>query len=330
MNLRTTFGIDPSPNRITHSDKVMLIGSCFAGSMAEHMAAGKLPVMVNPAGTLYNPLSVSSTISNITSGRDFTRGDLYFHDGMWLSFSHYTDFSSTDPDKLLDKINRGQKEAMLFLESASFLFITFGTARIYRLRETGMVVSNCHKVPAGKFTRELLSQEQIVKSWNDQLDSLQSHFPDLKIIFTISPVRHLKDGPHGNQVSKSVLILSLEEILKHPSRPMYFPAYELVMDDLRDYRFYDTDMVHPSQSAIEYIWEAFAGCFFSSETLNLWNELSSVTKGVKHRFNTENMKGRVVFADRMLKQIDTLEKKFPIVNLSAEKSYFQKLLKGQP
>jgi hypothetical protein len=326
MNLRTTFSIDPSPYKITHSDRIMLIGSCFAGSMGEHMAAGKIPVMINPSGTVYNPSSVSATISNIISEREFTREDLYFHDSLWLSFSHYTDFSSPDPEKLLLKINNGLKEALSFLRGSSFLFITFGTARIYRLKETGMVVSNCHKVPAHRFTRELLTPAQIAKIWNNQLDILHSVFPDLRIIFTISPVRHLKDSPHGNQVSKSVLFIAIEEILKHPSGPMYFPAYELVMDDLRDYRFYDNDMIHPSQSAIEYIWEAFTGCYFSPDTVRLWNEVASITRAMKHRFNTENLTGRRLFAINMLKQIELVKKKLPDLDLSSERSYFKRVM----
>ena len=150
------------------------------------------------------------------------------------------------------------KEASLFLKNAGFLFITFGTARIYRWKKTGLVVSNCHKIPSGQFTSELLSVKEIVELWTNQLDRLSELFPNLRVIFTISPVRHLKDGAHGNQVSKSVLFLAVEELLGHSSKPQYFPAYELLMDDLRDYRFYDDDMIHPSDSAINYIWEAFS------------------------------------------------------------------------
>jgi hypothetical protein len=326
MNLRTTFKIDPSPVRITHSDRVMLAGSCFATSIGMHMASGKIPVLINPCGTVYNPVSVNNTLDIILSGKTFRQEDLYFHDGNWLSLYHYTDFSSDDPVRLLERINRELSVASEFLRNAAFLFITFGTARIFRLKENSQIVSNCHKLPAALFSRELLTVSDIADMWSIQLDRLKSMCPGLKVIFTISPVRHLKDGAHGNQVSKSVLFLAIEELLKHPSGPSYFPAYELMMDDLRDYRFYDDDMIHPSSAAINYIWEAFTGCYFENATTEIWNEAAKITKAVKHRFNTENRSGKRTFAEKMLKQISETSDKALSINFLDEISYFRNLL----
>ncbi|MBK7710129.1 MAG: GSCFA domain-containing protein [Bacteroidales bacterium] len=326
MNLRTTFNIDPSPRKITYNDRVMFIGSCFASSIGEQMEAGKMGVMINPAGTVYNPVSVGITLDNIISGKEFTRDDLHFHDGLWLSFSHYTDFSSEDPEKALLKINSRLRESSLFLESPGFLFITFGTARIYRNRKSGLIVSNCHKIPAGQFSSELLTVNEIVELWNKQLDTLSRLYPHLKVIFTISPVRHMKDGAHGNLVSKSVLLLAVEELLKHSSLPQYFPAYELVMDDLRDYRFYDDDMIHPSASAINYIWEAFTGSYFEDETINIWNEAVRITRARNHHFNTDSITRQRDFAQNMLSRISQIEKKYPAIIFSEEKTYFLSLL----
>ncbi len=293
------------------------------------MEKGKLEVMINPSGTVYNPASVSATIDIILAAREFKQDDLLYHNGMWQSFFQYTDFSSDDPAMALGKINKRTEEASVFLKGASYLFITFGTARIYRWKKTGLIVSNCHKFPAADFTRELLPVDVIVDLWTKQLDRLKELLPSLKVIFTISPVRYLKDGAHGNQISKSVLFLALEELLKHPSGPRYFPAYELVMDDLRDYRFYDDDMIHPSAAAINYIWEVFTGCYFDNTASNIWNEAVKITSAFTHRFNTDSKSGRKLFAENMLKRIDSMESKIPSINFSAEKDYFLKLLKDE-
>ncbi len=326
MELRTTFNIEPSPYKITYDDRVLFIGSCFASSVGEQMGRGKMNVMTNPAGTVYNPVSVCNTLNSIAAGKEFTSDDLYFYDGMWLSFSHYTDFSSVDPGNTLDKINSKLKEASSFLKNPGFLFVTFGTARIYRWKKTGQVVSNCHKIPSGQFSHELLSVKEIVELWTNQLDRLSDYCPGLKVIFTISPVRHLKDGAHGNQVSKSVLFLAVEELLAHASKPWYFPAYELVMDDLRDYRFYNDDMIHPSDSAINYIWEAFSGSYLDKTALKIWNEALKITKARSHRFNSDNRSKKRDFARKMLAQIAEIENKVPAIDFSEEKSYFLKLI----
>jgi hypothetical protein len=329
MELRTTFGIDPSPDKITYGDKVMFIGSCFASSIGSQMEKGKMEVMINPSGTVYNPFSVSATIDIITAGKEFNQDDLLFHDGLWHSFYHYTDFSSDDPVRALEKINKSAARASVFLKDVDFLFITLGTARIYRWKKTGLIVSNCHKIPAANFSVELLPVDIIVDLWTKQLDRLNTLYPSLKVIFTISPVRHLKDGAHGNQVSKSVLFLALEELLRHPSGPGYFPAYELVMDDLRDYRFYEDDMIHPSAAAINYIWEAFSRCYFDIVTSKIWYEAVKITSACSHRFNSDSKSGRKIFAENMLRKIDSLESKIPSVKFSEEKGYFLRMLRDK-
>ena len=258
MELRTTFKIEPSPYKITYNDPLMFIGSCFAASIGSRLEMGHIPVMINPAGAVFNPVSVHNTIETIISGKIFVQDDLYCHEGTYLSFYHYTDFSSDDPAKVLEKINQRSKEALMFLKNAKFLFITLGTARIYRFKKSGIVVSNCHKIPSALFEPELLTVSEIVALWTSLLEKLFSLFPKLRIVFTISPVRHWKDGAHGNQVSKSILFLAVEELLNHSVKPQYFPAYELLMDDLRDYRYYNDDMLHPSTIAIDYLWDAFS------------------------------------------------------------------------
>ncbi|MCU0455014.1 MAG: GSCFA domain-containing protein [Bacteroidales bacterium] len=326
MDLRTIVKTDLSPFRISYRNPVLFLGSCFAAYIGERMKNGKMPVCINPSGTVYNPVSVDNTLEMITSGRKLLMADLYNHNGNWLSFDHYTEFSSENPDEVLERINTRTAEASAFLSGQGFLFITFGTARVYRWKRTGKVVSNCHRIPAAEFSSELLPVEDIVATWNKRLDMLASNFPGLKVVFTISPVRHWKDGAHGNQVSKSVLFLATEKLLAHPSSPAYFPAYEILMDDLRDYRFYDNDMLHPSGQAVDYIWNVFAESYMDEKTRQQWKEISSVTRAMEHRINTSSSAGVRKFVAGMLSKIDSIGQKYPGTDLSAERAWFNGLI----
>lgn len=326
MELRTTFDIAPSVNKITYNDPVIFIGSCFATAIGNKFEAGHMPVMINPSGTVYNPVSVGNTLYKILSGKNYVKKDLYNNNGKWLSFDHHTDFSSVSQDKALKSINLRLAEARKFITDVHFLFVTFGTARVYRWKQTGKIVSNCHKIPAEYFSHELLKINDIVSSWNKLLDILKSQYPDIKVTFTISPVRHWKDGAHGNQVSKSILFMAVEELLNHPSKPAYFPAYELLMDDLRDYRYYDDDMLHPSSIAVDYIWKAFSDCYFDAKTKELWKEVFAISKAVAHKIKTASKDEIIKFARNIISRIDYIEKKIPSINLNSERNYFKKLL----
>ncbi len=326
MELRTTFNIDPAANKISYNDPVMFIGSCFATYIGQILRAAHIPVMINPSGTVFNPVSVHNSISRMITGKSYDAGEINNYNGLWLSFDHYTDFSSESAGQTLSAINSKLKGAGAFISGAHFLFVTFGTARIYRLNENGRIVSNCHKLPASYFTRELLTIDEIVRIWNSLLDSLKSSFPDLKVIFTISPVRHWKDGAHGNQVSKSVLFLAVEELLKHPSEPSYFPAYELLMDDLRDYRFYDDDMLHPSPKAVDYIWEEFSKCYFESSTREIMQEITRISKAMSHRIRNTAPDEIKKFAENSLARIDSVSKKVQSIDLTNERNYFLGLI----
>ncbi len=328
MDLRTIVKTDPSPCKISYKSRVMFIGSCFASAVGMKMKAGRMPVMINPSGTVYNPVSVSNTLEMITGRKEFTGNDLYNYNGTYLSFYHYTDFSGDNPGKVLEKIKGRTKEAYEFMQSAEFLFITFGTARVYRWKPTGVIVSNCHKIPSSYFDSVLLTVDEIVTLWRKQLDSLHSLFPALKIVFTISPVRHWKDGAHGNQVSKSVLFLAVEELLKHPASLHYFPAYEILMDDLRDYRFYDNDMLHLSETAIDYIWNLFSESYIESKNMEIWREVVKITKSYEHRLLTDSPSRINQFAEKVLEQISEITRKVPEIDLKQEEAYFMDLLSG--
>ncbi len=326
MNFRTTITTGPPRNVISYSDQIMLIGSCFAAYMGEHIRMCKMPVMINPSGTVYNPVSVFNTIDSVISAKVTSVNDLYCHNNTWLSFFHYTDFTSDDPELLVRKINDINQRAGAFLKKAGFLFITFGTSRVYRHKESGLIVSNCHKVSNSEFDTELLTVGEIADQWISLLDRLSSFNPGLRIVFTVSPVRHWKDGAHGNQVSKSVLFLAIEELLKHQSKPDYFPAYELQMDDLRDYRFYADDMLHPSQSAIEYIWGKFSDAYFDKSTRELQSHILKIIKAMHHRISTESASAKNAFAESMLNHISDIEKRNAEIDFYQEKEYFRNLI----
>jgi hypothetical protein len=324
MEFRTKVKIEKS-FRISYTDPVMFTGSCFAAEIGSVLLEGKMPVMINPAGTVFNPFSVADTLENVISGRKSAEGDLFFHEGIWMSLSHYTEFSGADKAALLDKINSRTEASNKFLSSAKALFITFGTARVFRMLESGRIVSNCHKLPDNFFKRELLTAESIVALWNSILDRLSAFNPDLKVVFTISPVRHWKDGAHGNQVSKSVLFIAVEELLKHKSKPGYFPAYEILLDELRDYRFYADDMLHPSDAAIRYIWECFSESYLDKSALETWKEAAGVTAAARHRITGSGKKVHD-FAENMLSRIALIETRVPRIDFAVEKKYFRSLL----
>lgn len=325
MELRTIINLKTSEIKIDYHNPVMFIGSCFASEIGEQMEKGLMPVMINPSGTVYNPVSVINTIESIVQNRKYELKDLYFYKDTYLSLYHYTNFSSGDPLYVLEKINKKTAEAVNILSRATFLFISFGTSRVYRLKETGTIVSNCHKMPQEYFKQELLTVEEIADIWIKMLNNLQSVYPQLKVVFTISPVRHLKDGAHGNQVSKSILFLAVERLLNHPVVHGYFPAYELMMDDLRDYRFYENDMLHPSELAIEYIWGAFSEVYFDKETSDLWREVRNITKASSHRILNKSSAGTRVFSKKILSQINVIQKNAPYIDFSELINYFTEL-----
>ena len=212
-------------------------GSCFAENIASKFINAGFTVDLNPFGIAYNPLSLSQNLNRLLDNKPFAADELFKDNDIYHSFSHHSRFSGTNPDEVLAKINSRMEQSATFLQTANLLVITFGTAYVYRLQSTGATVSNCHKLPAKFFTYKRLTIDEIVDEWNGLIALLQTFNPSLRILFTVSPVRHLKDGVHENQLSKSILLLSVNELIGNHSNCSYFPAYEIVLDDLRDYRF---------------------------------------------------------------------------------------------
>jgi hypothetical protein len=325
MELRTEVPLPTSSDKITFTTPVMFIGSCFANEIGYRLASGKLQVMTNPHGTLFNPFSVAKALDRFVASHEYTVKDIYLHQTRYISLDHHTAFSSYERDVLISRLNDVSRLASEFIRRASFLFITFGTSYVYTLKESGVIVANCHKLPSSLFNRRQAVSSEIAARWKETLDRISELNRGLKIWFTVSPVRHLSDGPHANQVSKAHLLLAIEDMLDHPSVSGYFPAYELFMDDLRDYRFYGSDMVHPSETAIDYMWEKFASVFIDSPVLRLWNEAARITRAMAHRISGGRQE-TAPFATAMLERIADLKEKAPFIDLSSEEAYFMGLM----
>lgn len=257
-------------------------GSCFAENMASKFSDAGFSIDSNPFGIAYNPLSLAQNLNRLLDNRLFTSDELFENNGMYHSFSHHSRFSGIDRDEVLTKINSRMEQSSAFFRTAHLLIVTFGTATVYRLQSTGSVVSNCHKLPARLFSYNRLTMDVIIREWGELIVRMQTLSPSLRILFTVSPIRHWKDGAHENQLSKSVLLLSVEELLRNHSLCFYFPAYEILLDDLRDYRFYADDLFHPSSQAMDYVWEKFTEAWFDKETLRKAQDFEKIHQALNH------------------------------------------------
>ncbi|WP_303923216.1 GSCFA domain-containing protein [Draconibacterium sediminis] len=304
--------------------KNLFMGSCFTENVGAKMEALKYPVDINPFGILYNPLSVANGLQLLLEEKQLSATDLIEHNGLWHSFSHHGRFSNTEQKMALDDINTRIKNSATFLKEAGFLFLTFGTAWIYRYKKSGELVSNCHKIPAREFVRERLSVQQIVEVYRELLHKIWQINPDLKVVFTVSPIRHWKDGAVENQRSKSTLILAVDQLIQElgTEKCAYFPSYEIVMDELRDYRFYDEDMLHISEVAIKHIWSRFEAALINPESIEIAREVQKISNAVKHRPINKKSLEYSKFLLSFLNKLELLEKRFPYLNLKLEKEYF--------
>lgn len=302
MELMTRIDIPESEWKMAAGAKVLLVGSCFADEIGEKMVRGGFEAMVNPFGTLYNPASIAASLLRSISEKEVGREDVFCGgDGVWHSWMHHSKFSSTDVATLVERINSTTHRVADFLREADVLIVTFGTAIIYRLKETGMLVANCHKQLDSLFVREQLSAYDIVDQWQMLLQLLESVNPKLKIIFTVSPIRHKRDGYHVNQISKGILLQSIDPLCSDEHLPhngenhagCYFPSYEIMMDELRDYRFYADDMIHPSAQAVEYIWQRFQDTYFDNKTKDAVAKATKEWRQGQHRRIVDSLEFRV-------------------------------------
>ena len=279
MNFSTKIEITPLDKRIDYSHKLLFMGSCFASEIGERLLSLRFDIRVNPFGVLYNPASIAMSLERLYNGRLFEENELIRSGDIYKSFMHGSEFAAMSAADFLEKNNAILREASDHFVKTEWVAVSLGTSWIYRLKESGEIVSNCHKLPSSFFSREILSVEEIVNS----LSPIIERHLGKEWIFTVSPIRHWKDGAHGNQLSKAGLLLAVEALCAKYCNVHYFPAYELMMDELRDYRFYADDMLHPSSLAIDYIWGRFAEFAIATEAAPRMKKVAALNAMRNHR-----------------------------------------------
>ncbi|UJH92297.1 GSCFA domain-containing protein [Antarcticibacterium sp. 1MA-6-2] len=314
MQFRTTFSIPPQEPKIDHYSEVFLLGSCFVENIGEKLDYYKLPNLRNPFGILYHPAALENFIDKAVKNLGYSAEDVIQHNERWHSFEAHSIMSNIDREELVKNLNINLTFTREYLEKASHVILTLGTSIGYILQETGYYVANCHKFPQHRFHKNMMEIADIIVCLQNIISALQSINPGIAIIFTISPVRHIKDGVVQNQVSKSRLIEAVSKIVEKFAEVSYFPAYEIVMDELRDYRFYSEDMLHPNSTAIEYIWQKFTETWMSKESIPVLKEIGSIQRGLNHRsFNSES-EAHQKFLVGLQASIEKLRNKFPHLN----------------
>lgn len=326
MDFRTMVPVQAQDLQLTHADRLMVLGSCFAENIGVKLQEGGFRVALNPFGVLYNPASVGMALQRLWMERPFLEEELVEHDGFYHSFSHHSSFSGTDRTRTLEKINASFNQAVLDLRDATCLIITFGTAWVYTLPSTDQIIANCHKIPEDRFLRRRLSSDEIGFFYTDLLQVLFQAKPDLKVLLTVSPIRHLKDGVHKNTLSKSTLHLAIDGLCESFENVHYFPAFELMMDDLRDYRFYAEDMLHPSAVAQRYIWEHFSDSFFQKSTKEVVRQVQQIRKAMVHKPVHPEDETYKRFAKKNIATIEILSVNIPELDLSEERAFFERIV----
>ncbi len=322
MKHKTTIKLAEAPFSIKYQDAILSMGSCFAQNIAQKFQQLYYNISINPFGTLYNPISIRNSLGLLLNNYEFCPEDLFFHNGLWNSFQHHSSFSAPNPTLALEKINVELVKARTRLQQSNVLILTLGTAWVYELKKTQKVVSNCHKMPANRFKRRRLTIAEIVENLGPLLEYLKEKLPALNVIFTVSPIRHLKDGFTENQMSKATLLLAVQEMVKRATYIHYFPSYEIMMDDLRDYRYYADDLVHPSKLAIEYIWELFAENYLERKEEGLRNNFQKLQKAIEHRPYNPSSEAHQKFVEQQLEMIEKIKKKNPNLNLESAENHF--------
>ena len=318
MNFHLDFSIPSFPQKINYAHSSLFIGSCFAENIGYTMHQYKFKTQLNPHGILYNPLSIALALRRYMKIDFVTEGELFFSNDCWNSWEHHSRFSNPDKQKCLSEINKNISDAHVSLKNAEWLFITFGSAFVYE--KNNKLIGNCHKQPQKEFTKQLLSVSEIIEEYKSLLTELKKFNPKLKIVFTVSPVRYVRDGVVENNLSKARLIDAVHQ-LKNESA-FYFPAYELVMDDLRDYRFFKKDLVHPNEQAIAYVFEKFSETNFDSKTITLLEKIKEIRTAKNHKpFNSET-EAHQKFKATYLERCKKMQEENSFLDLSEELKCF--------
>lgn len=313
MIFHTEINIKPLEQTVVYADALLFLGSCFADEVGVICKGLGFNALVNPFGVLYNPASIAQSVERLDSGRPFTRDDVIaVGERQYCTFNHNTAFWNTSEDMLLQTINQRLGEAHEHFMKSKWLVVSLGTSWVFKHRMSGQIVSNCHKLPAHQFDREFLTMERS----SQYLSGIVERHPEKQFIFTVSPLRHLKDGMHGSQLSKAALLLAVNEICRQFANAHYFPAYEIMMDELRDYRFYKEDMVHPTEQAVRYIWERFAEFAINASEKPAMNAAAELRQMLEHKPLFPETEAFKRFELQKERKTAELKKNYPDVRLS--------------
>ena len=317
IKLSTEVSLPEMPEKLSYRRKSMMMGSCFAESIGTKLQDLCFPIDVNPFGILYNPVSIVNSLEILMSGKLFGEEDLFYANGLWNSFYHHSRFSNLDKQDCLADINNRIAEASKTLRQSNLLFITFGTSWVFEDKSSRQIVSNCHKLPASTFHHYRLRSAQIVEIWIKLIERIFDINPKIQLVFTVSPIRHLKDGEHENQLSKAILLIAVDELIKHfrGEKINYFPSYEIVLDELRDYRFYASDMVHMNEVAVDLIREKVASVFIDPEDRKISLEIEKLRQALNHRPLNVVSDEYKQFIEKQLEKTLQLKDKFNYLDL---------------
>ena len=319
MDFRTKIELLTGLPPVIHGRRILFMGSCFAENIGKLLSESKFSIDINPFGILYNPLSIAAAWKELLEGRNYEEEDLFFYHGCWHSPMHHGSFSASTQEETLQTINFRLQQAHRQVGKLDWIMLTFGTAYVYEQKENGRVVANCHKQPDDKFVRRRLEVEEIVACYTGLINEMQEKNPQMKWLFTVSPIRHARDGMHANQLSKSTLLLAIDRLQQlYPEKVFYFPSYEIVLDELRDYRFYADDMLHPSLLAIQYIWERFSETFFSKETKQLIISVEDIRRDLAHKPFHPQSESYQRFLGQIVLKIERLNGKYPYLDFEKE------------
>jgi hypothetical protein len=322
MDFHLAFTPKKFPTTIRHIDKLLLIGSCFTENIGTKLKQHKFAVLENPNGILFNPISIAKSVHSYISNQPIIGEELFYQNECWNSWEHHSRFSHPDKSICLQRMNESAAVASDYILKAEWIFITLGSAFVYEL-ENQQVVANCHKAPTDQFQKRLLTVAQVITAFSKMLDELSIVNPRAKIIFTVSPVRHLREGFVENNRSKAALIQAVHHLVDTRENVFYFPAYELVMDDLRDYRFYAEDMVHPNYAATNYVWEKFVPTCMDDDTQMVMKEINLINAAKSHKPFQPSSQLHKKFLNTHLQKLLQLSKQYPYINFEEELAYFQ-------
>lgn len=315
MKLQTQIPLKKQSNHlIDYNSKILLLGSCFSENIGNILSYFKFQANQNPFGILFQPKAIENLITKVINEESYTKNDLTFNNERWHCFDAHSSLSAADKNELLENINTALIQTKKQLEEATHIIITLGTSWVYRFIETDVIVANCHKVPQKKFLKELLTVDEISETLESSIALIKSINTNISVILTVSPVRHLKDGFVENMRSKSHLIAGVHTIVNSRNNIHYFPSYEIVMDELRDYRFYNEDMIHPNKTAINYIWEKFVSSWFSEESQITMEEIETIQKGISHRPFNESSEQHQQFLKNLELKKKILTQKHPFIS----------------